>query len=106
MLFPLAWADAGATTGPSALEQLVPFIFVIVIFYFLLIRPQAKKARTHQTFLQAMQRGDQVLTTGGILGTIEGLTEQFVTLEIANGVRVRILRSQIASPAQSAEDKK
>ncbi len=106
MLFPLAWADAGAAAGPNPLEQLVPFVFVIVIFYFLLIRPQAKKQRTHQTFLQAMQRGDQVLTTGGILGTIEGLTEQFVTLEIASGVRVRILRSQIASPAQTTEDKK
>jgi len=92
--------------GPGAFEQLMPFVFIFVIFYFLLIRPQQKRAKTHQDFLTKMKRGDSVLTSGGILGTIEGLTDQFATLEIANNVRIRILRAQIVSPANTAEESK
>lgn len=92
--------------GPGAFEQLIPFVFIFVIFYFLLIRPQQKRAKTHQDFLSKLKRGDSVLTSGGILGTIEGLTDQFATLEIANGVRIRIVRAQIASPATTAEETK
>lgn len=106
-MFSFAWAEgAAAAAGPSMIEQLMPFLFIFIIFYFLLIRPQAKKQRTHQTFLTNLKRGDAVLTSGGILGTIEGLTEQFATLEIASGVRIRILRGQIAGPAKESEDKK
>ena len=106
-MFTYAWAEGAATgAGPSMIEQLMPFLFIFVIFYFLLIRPQAKKQKTHQAFLSNLKRGDAVLTSGGILGTIEGLTEQFATLEIASGVRVRILRGQIAGPVKEAEEKK
>lgn len=85
---------------PSMLETFMPFIFVLVIFYFLLIRPQQKRAQAHQSLLSELKRGDSVLTSGGILGTIEGITDKFVTLEIADDVRIRILRSQIAGKAQ------
>ncbi len=96
-------AAAGAPK-PSALEQFMPFIFIFIIFYFFLIRPQQRKAKTHQEFVSGLKKGDSVLTTGGILGTIEGLTEQFVTLEIAQDVRIRILRSQVASPQGQKEE--
>ncbi len=106
-MFNSAWAQtAAAGATPGMLEQAMPFVFIFVVFYFLLIRPQQKKQKTVATFLQSLKRGDAVLTAGGILGTIEGLTEQFATLEIASGVRVRILRSQIAGPAKESEEKK
>lgn len=99
----LSWAQEAAPAAgakPSMLETFMPFIFVLVIFYFLLIRPQQKRSQTHQKYLTDLKRGDSVLTASGILGTIEGLTDKFVTLKIADDVRIRILRSQIAGPMQ------
>lgn len=106
MLFSSIAFAQDAAPGPSAFEQWMPLIFVFVIFYFLIIRPQQKRAKTHQNFVANLKRGDSVLTSSGILGTIEGLTEQYVTLEIAEGVRVRILKSAIASSATGNEEKK
>lgn len=108
MLFSsVAYAQTAAAAQPSIFEQLLPFVFIFVIFYFLIIRPQAKRHKKHQAFLAELKRGDSVLTSGGILGTIEGLTDNYVTLEIATGVKIRILKSQISSPAlTNAEDKK
>lgn len=96
-------AESGPGAKPGLFEQLMPFIFIFVIFYFLLIRPQQRRNREHQGFLEKLKKGDNVLTSGGILGTIEGLTEKFVTLEISEGVRVRILKSQIASPVDEGQ---
>lgn len=113
MLFGLLVSTAYAQTAPgasqpSAFEMFVPFIFIFVIFYFLIIRPQAKRQKEHQKFLTEVKRGDEVITTSGILGRVEGITEQFVTLEIADGVKVKMLRSQIASSQKAAttEEKK
>lgn len=97
-------APVGTTAKPSMIETFMPFAFVLVIFYFLLIRPQGKRAAQQAAFLSSMKRGDSVLTSGGLLGTIEGLTERFVTLQIADGVKIRILRTQIAGPME--EEKK
>lgn len=99
---------AAASAAPSAFEMFVPFIFIFVIFYFLIIRPQARKQKDHLKFVAEIKRGDEVITASGILGRVEGLTEQFVTLEIADGVRVKMLRSQIATSqkAATAEEKK
>ncbi len=80
---------------PSFIETAIPFIIMIGVFYFLIIRPQAKRQRESQNFLSQLKRGDEVVTTSGILGRIEGLTEGFATLEIADGVRIKILRSHI-----------
>ncbi len=84
---------------PSTLEMLLPFIVLFGVMYFLMIRPQSKRLKEHSSFLKDLKRGDQVVTSSGILGTIDGLTEQFVTLEIADGVKVKMLRKQIASSA-------
>ena len=86
---------------PSMLEMLFPFAIVIVVMYFLMIRPQSKRAREHDTFLKTLKRGDQVVTSSGFLGTVDGMTDQFVTLEIASGVKVKVLRKQIAASAAS-----
>jgi preprotein translocase subunit YajC len=87
---------------PGFLEMMVPFIFIFVVFYFLIIRPQGKKQKEHQSFLTALKRGDEVVTASGILGRIEGLTDHFVTLEIADGVRIKMLRNQVASSSKAA----
>jgi preprotein translocase subunit YajC len=91
----------GAPGGASLLESMVPLVFVFVVMYLLVFRPQAKKQKEHQSFVSQIKKGDEVLTASGILGRIEGLTEQFVTLEIAPDVRIKVLRTQIAGSAQA-----
>ena len=110
MLSSIAYA-AGEAAGeaakqPTFMDQLPMLAVMFLIFYFLIIRPQGKKAKTQQTFWTSMKRGDSVLTSGGILGTIEGLTDKYVTLEIADGVRDRVLRANIARSAADEEQKK
>ncbi|WP_052045982.1 preprotein translocase subunit YajC [Candidatus Paracaedibacter symbiosus] len=75
----------------------LPIVLIFGIFYFLLIRPQQKKMREHQAMLAAIRRGDKIVTNGGIIGTVSKLTnDKELLVEIADGVRVRILRSMIA----------
>lgn len=82
----------------------LPIILIFGIFYFLLIRPQQKKMREHQAMLTAIRRGDKVVTNGGIIGTVSKLTnEKELLVEIADGVRVRILRAMIAEVLAKTE---
>jgi preprotein translocase subunit YajC len=99
-----AFAQAPATGAPPApiWAQLMPFVFMIGIFYVLIIRPQQKQRKAHQEFLSKLKRGDEVVTNSGILGRVEGLTDTVVTLEIADGVRVKVLRSMVSTSLQSA----
>ena len=94
-------AQAAAPQQPSLLESLLPFVVMIGFLYLVMIRPQMRKQKEHQNFVTALKRGDEVITQTGILGRIEGLTEQFVTLEIADGVSIKMLRSQVAGSAAS-----
>jgi preprotein translocase subunit YajC len=73
----------------------LPLVLIFVVFYFLLIRPQQKKAKEHQDFIANLKKGDEVLTSGGLQGKITGLTDRVATLEIADNVRVKIARSYI-----------
>lgn len=93
-------ADVAATAtqaAPPSWMQFVPFAVIIVVFYFFLIRPQAKKQKETQGFLIALKTGDNVITNSGILGRITGMNDALVTLEIANGVQIKILRAQVMS---------
>ena len=93
-----SFANTDKTSAqPNAFEQFVPFLLIGVFFYFILIRPQQKKYKQHGNFLSKIKRGDEVLTSSGIYGKIEGLTDSFVILEVAENVRIRIAKSQIAS---------
>jgi preprotein translocase subunit YajC len=74
----------------------LPLILMFVVFYFLLIWPQQKKAKTHRQVLSNLRKGDEVVTSGGLYGTITGLTDTVVTLEIAEKVRIKVARSSIA----------
>ena len=90
---------------PSMLEQLFPFLLIGFVVYFIFIRPQQKKYKQHHEFLAKVKRGDEVLTNSGIFGKIEGITDQFIVLEVADKVRIRVLKNQIASLAYQSETK-
>mgnify|MGYP002381342392 FL=1 len=88
----------GAAQGGSALMSFVPLILVVVIFYFFLVRPQQRRMAEYQKLVSSLRRGDRVVTTGGIIGTIHKVEDNSpdVTVEIAEGVRVRVQRNAIA----------
>jgi preprotein translocase subunit YajC len=80
----------------GTLGSLAPMLLIFVVFYFLLIRPQQRKAKEHRALVQALKTGDQVLTSGGLLGVVTQVTnDSEVKVEIADGVRVRVLRQAI-----------
>lgn len=98
---PAVAADVTATaTSPQAPAwmQFVPFLVIIGVFYFFLIRPQAKKQKETATFLSSLKNGDLVITQSGLLGRITGLTETIATLEVDSEVHIKVLRSQISMP--------
>lgn len=93
---------------PSMLEMFLPFLIIFVIFYFLIIRPQSKRLKAHDRFVSDLKRGDSVITNSGIIGTIDALNDTIATLEVDNGVKIKVLRKQIAASTtslQSAEKK-
>jgi len=93
-----AQAQAAAPGAqPNALLQMLPLVLIFVVFYFLLIRPQAKRAKEHKAMVGALGVGDEVVTAGGILGKVTETAEQFLTVEIANGVQVKVQRHTVTS---------
>ena len=93
----IAFAQAApGVGGPGPLVTILPFILIFVIMYFMVIRPQQKKAKQHQEMLNKLKRNDEVMTSGGIYGKVIDLKETVVTLEVAPNVRVRVHRPQIA----------
>ena len=97
LLVSSAWAQASGATQPNAFMTTLPLILIFVVFYFLLIRPQAKRAKEHKTMVAALGVGDEVVTSGGILGKVTEAGEQFLTVEIADGVRVKVQRHTVTS---------
>ena len=96
-------ADVQGAAGGFA--SFIPLILIFVVFYFLLIRPQQKQAKRHQTYLSELKKGNKVITKGGIYGEITGLTDNVLTLEIADNIRIKVTRDAIAGP-QVKEDAK
>ena len=100
----VAWAaEAAAPGGMAFIGPFLPLILIFFVFYFLLIRPQQKKAKEHQAYLANLKRGDRVITGGGIYGQITGLTDNVVTLEIADNIRIKVSRAAIAGAAADPE---
>ncbi|MDQ6990727.1 MAG: preprotein translocase subunit YajC [Mariprofundaceae bacterium] len=92
---PALAADAAGSS--SGFTQLIPLVVIMVIFYFLLIRPQQKRAKEHRNMVESLKKGDKVLTNGGIHGTIMDVKEGFLKVEIAEGVRVKMQRDAVAA---------
>lgn len=89
-------AAAGATGGMAALNQFLPLVLMFAIFYFLLIRPQQKKAKEHKALLESIKKGDSVVTASGIFGKIMAVEDGIVSLEVATGVVIKIGKEHIA----------
>ncbi|MBW1892088.1 MAG: preprotein translocase subunit YajC [Deltaproteobacteria bacterium] len=89
--------------GGGGFSAIVPLLLMFAIFYFLLIRPQQKKAKEHREMISNLKKGDRVVTSGGIHGRITSLDEGTVTVEIADKVKVKILRGNISVINQSTE---
>jgi preprotein translocase subunit YajC len=106
MMTSLAYAADAAASSPNPLTSFLPMILIFIVFYFLLIRPQQKKAKALQEFLKNLKKGDEVITGGGLHGKITGLTDSVVTLEIADNVRVKVARQYILSSASTAASSK
>jgi len=91
---------AGAAKQPSVIMQMLPIAVIFVVFYFLLIRPQSKQRKKHAEFLSAIKKGDEVVTSSGIIGTVNHVGDKIVTVEIADNVKVKMLRGMVSASAK------
>lgn len=89
---------AGGSPGEAAFN-IVPIVLIVLVFYFFILRPQSKRAKEHKTFLEALKRGDKVVTASGIIGSVVAVddTRGVVTLEIAKDTQVKFVKSQVSS---------
>jgi preprotein translocase subunit YajC len=100
--FAMGTPPGGQGGGQSAIMNIVPLVFMFAIFYFLLIRPQQKKAKDHRALLDTLQKGDLVVTAGGMHGKVTAIDDKVVTLEVAPGVNVRFNKGYVASLEKKA----
>ena len=90
-----AQAPAAAPAGGSSLMSMLPLVLMFVVLYFVMIRPQMKKQKEHKAMIDAIAKGDEVVTSGGLLGKISKLGDSFLTLEVAAGVELQVQRSAV-----------
>ena len=90
-----AWAQAGADSTGGFIS-LLPIVLLFVVFYFILIRPQQKRAKQHKEMISAIKKGEEIVTNGGLLGKVIDIDDNFITVEISNGLNVRIQRQAVA----------
>lgn len=97
MLISTAYAQAatGAATTQDSIMGMLPLILMFVVLYFLMIRPQMKKAKEHKAMIDALQKGDEVVTQGGMAGRIVKLDDNYVKIEVADGVEIAVQRAAI-----------
>jgi preprotein translocase subunit YajC len=92
-----AYAEAAAATPESGIMNFLPLFALIAVFYFLILRPQSKRAKEQKAMIAALQRGDEVVTVGGEVGTVSKVFEQYLALEIAENLEVKVQKSAIQS---------
>ena len=96
MFISSAWAQDAAASAPSMLEGLLPIVLIFIVFYFLLIRPQQKRAKEHRNMVEALGVGEEVMTSGGILGKITKVDDQWLRFEVAKGIVLTVARSTVS----------
>ena len=103
----IAWAQGtgGGGSGASTILSLVPFVLIFVIFYFMLILPQQKKQKQQKAMMDALKKGDKVVTASGIWGTVTNLGKETVTLQIADNTKIKMQREFISRLRSDDEDK-
>ncbi len=95
LIIPPAFAEGGSTISGAGFSELIPLAILFVIFYFLLIRPQQKRAKDHKKLLSELKKGDEVVTNGGVVGLVKSVDESFALVEIADGVVVKVQKQGI-----------
>lgn len=95
MLISTAWAQAGAAPQGGGIESILLILAMFAVLYFLMIRPQMKRAKEHKAMVEGLQKGDEVVTAGGILGRVTKLDDQYLTVSVAEGVEVQLQRGAI-----------
>ena len=95
--YAMGFGASGGAQGAGGFSSFIPLILMFVIFYFLLIRPQQKKSKDHREMINNLKKGDRVITGGGIHGRITGVSDTTLTVEIADKVRVKVNRSNVAA---------
>ena len=90
-----AYAQDAATSG--GLMSFLPLIVIFAVFYFMLIRPQMKRSKEHKQLVSQLAKGDEVITNGGLLGRITDVSDSFVTLEVADNIKIKIQRQAVAN---------
>ncbi|MBI4194879.1 MAG: preprotein translocase subunit YajC [Betaproteobacteria bacterium] len=95
MLINQAWAQGAGASQGGGIESMLLIVLMFVVLYFLMIRPQMKRAKEHKAMIDALQKGDEVVTAGGLLGRISKLNENYVTLEIANNIEIQVQRPSV-----------
>ena len=104
MAYAMGTGGTGSAEGQGGgFISFVPLILMFAIFYFLLIRPQQKKAKQHRELLGALKKGDRVISSGGLHGVVTGLTDDVVTMEVAPKVRVKVSRGSISAVTSKGE---
>ena len=93
----MAEAAPAAAQQPNMIEALFPFIILFVVFYFLLIRPQSKRAKEHKAMVNAVAKGDEVVTQGGLFGKVTAVGEEYLQVQLADNVEVKVQRGAITS---------
>lgn len=96
----------GGAAGPQGFANFVPIIAIFVIIYFLMIRPQKKQLEDEKSMLGALTKGDEIYTKAGLLGTIVGMTDKVITLEVADNIKLKVLRSQVGGLSSKLFEKK
>ncbi|MGC2165945.1 MAG: preprotein translocase subunit YajC [Gallionella sp.] len=92
-----AYAEGAAASPGSGIMEFLPLIALVAVFYFLVLRPQSKRAKEHKAMMEALQRGDEVVTTGGEVGSVNKVYEQYVAVELAENLVVTVQKSAIQS---------
>jgi preprotein translocase subunit YajC len=92
-----AYAEAAAASPDSGIMNFLPLIALVAVFYFLILRPQTKRSKEQKTMIAALQRGDEVVTVGGEVGSVSKVYEQYVAVEIAENLEVKVQKSAIQS---------
>lgn len=106
IVFAMGTPPDGSGGAGNPLFSMLPLVIIFFIFYFLLIRPQQKRASEHKKFLDSLEKGQEVTTAGGIIGKITGLTDKVVTIEVADNVRIKVSRAHISGPGPSKTEGK
>ncbi len=94
---------AEGQSAQNPIAAFLPFVLIALVFYFVFFRPQQKQAKTHQAFVAALKKGDEIVTQGGIIGVVQAVDDRTVTVDVGSGTKLRVLKNQVAAQWKAVE---